>query len=274
MDYRQFNEFWDSIGDFIGSYGPTICVIVGGIGLATLPTLPYGINWYDKIVYLKLSMVISVIFLYIVGAVISNSRNKDFWRIQNRIEQLEEIIKSFGENIFKIWELRLSVIANDLELGHSERVSIYNFENDKFVMLGRYSMNPTFNTSGRGVYPANQGCIQKAWCEGFAEVQDLPDPDNNYQDYKDCLKNDWSINNSVVDKLSMKSRSFVGIAIDDVKGINKAAVIIFESIKSNGLNTDKIKSSFDKSIGNEIKLLIDILKPLEPSPDIAKKGGF
>jgi metal-dependent HD superfamily phosphatase/phosphodiesterase len=60
----------------------------------------------------------------------------------------------------------------------------------------------------------------------------------------------------------------------DDTGLNKSAVIVFESLKENGLDPETLDHGMKGVNGQALVNLMRALKHMEPSVSLAKKMGF
>ncbi|MFF0944162.1 hypothetical protein ACFYE2_08030 [Kocuria sp. CPCC 205300] len=115
----------------------------------------------------------------------------------------------------------------------NHRISLYRHCDGKFRLLARYSKNPTYQHSGRSMYPDNQGLIGQCWTEGKKHVRNLPaDPDKWVE--RAVVKYKFSVDEAR--KIRMKSRSMMGVRLDC--GHTRAVptgVIIVESMDPGGM---------------------------------------
>ncbi|MGN7977454.1 hypothetical protein ACTJJ4_07755 [Microbacterium sp. 22195] len=72
------------------------------------------------------------------------------------------------ENALRIMLVRLAEYCG--LTGQSDRLSVYYFHDDEFVMVARHAKNPRLAKRGRVRYPAGQGVIGKAWEEDHGQA--------------------------------------------------------------------------------------------------------
>lgn len=173
------------------------------------------------------------------------------------------------------WRLSqlLKRISCDLKLDQStQRVSVYKHdkETNQFIMLGRYSSNPTYSNDGRVCYPDNEGVISMAWKEGEAilEISSNPRILEKYCSEHYLLS---SIPKDVVKKFAMKSVYYSGHAVSDVRG-DRIAVVIWES-------TRKIKTTIRtheqlKVVAKDVSVFIVDNAKTEPSLSFAREESL
>jgi len=130
--------------------------------------------------------------------------------------------------------LHLSNKVSDLQ--DKERVSLYLFNSDEFILVGRHSLHPNFLERNRIKFPSGEGCISDAFLNGSVSVS-LPENHKEYLDY--CVKH-FNMQRNLIKEQRMKSRDFYGEAISD--GKRRIGVILFESQKKGILNINELST--------------------------------
>jgi hypothetical protein len=221
-------------------YWPQACLIIGSIGLTEFGSASdikkENIKWFRSPI--GITFTTSAI-LNIVGTIASLERTKRIDTLEQEVADLEDLLGT-QLNYPLVFEARLQKIANDLGLKDTERISIYRHnQQDKFILIGRYSESPSYIKRGRSAYPDDEGCIGTAWNNGEAFDDNLPDPDNDISSYVNELKKRWNINKQTSRGFIMKSRNYAAYAIKESSSPGKRiAVIVFESTQINKLDKD------------------------------------
>lgn len=280
-DHRRLRRpgLFGWLGDKCDEYWPVLLVATAGVGLVFLRDF-VSVVWGKPELSLLNVGTFSVVVIIVVGFVAGNvaifRRNALAGHLSAENAQLQGLIRGFGDDYFDIWRAKLGHMAKTLNFTDHERISLYRFSeaDKKFLMIGRYSEGPAFNETGRGIYPASEGCIAKAWQNGEGIVEDLPDPRGASEEYLDIMRQEWGIDAATVHRFKMKSRSIAAFAIRDRSDLYRIAVIVFESTEPKALPIVALRELVDGHTGREISHLIEILRPLEPSLDLARKGGF
>ena len=172
--------------------------------------------------------------------------------------------------------MSLYPIADQLGFRGSDRISLYRYDSGNFVMIGRYSEQPEFKAPGRAIYPAAQGVIGQAWrsAAGRAFVNNLPDPEADLEAYKEQNARLFGFPMEVVDGLRMRSRTIGAYVLKDWNGLGRAAVLVFESLEPNRFADDELAEIAAGLHGEQLSLLLNVMKPQEPSPLLARSKGF
>jgi hypothetical protein len=216
--------------------------------------------------------------LTIVTSIISWAVKPTHNALRARILQLEATLQSSRRDYFSIFDGLLMNLAHEMEFSFEERISLYLIDRSVFIMIGRYSKSPNYKTKGRGQYPKDQGCIGEAWSKGECFLAGTPSYADNKSAYVKKMAS-YNIDEQTVDSLTMKSRSIAALAIRNRQGDSVEAVIVFESMKSNALNTRQILDKErllkeTKAISKVIALFVETYRALEPNADYATTEGF
>lgn len=188
--------------------------------------------------------IVGLTFLFILISIENKKAVEEFEKevlgYKTKINDLEssysEIIKSNGE----LFNSYLKLILRNLDFKHTERISVYKVFDNQFILIGRSSMNPLLKTNGRNNYPIKEGFICKGWEEIDYRVSNLPDPTiNQGDDYYNAVNAIKYIERGVVDSINMKSRSYFVYRIDGYED-EPTAIVVFESLKPDGLDFEKI----------------------------------
>ncbi|NYD91640.1 hypothetical protein [Sphingomonas melonis] len=283
-DNTAFLRFTRELQGAFVEYGPTVLVALCGIGWAVFrdyllkPTVPE--TWPHFLV--RLAAVVALSAAGIIGAMLTYKRSgsiralkSEKSELEKQVEQSQEQLVSLVRNAREAWRHRLAHIAQAMTLPNSFRISIYRYSasTDTFNMLGRYAAIPRYNATGRGVYTADSGCIGAAWesadMESFAE--NLPADPEEY--IKENCEN-WGFDDETARNLTMKSRSIYAYTVMDAMGIDRIAVIVFESTDTNAANKDDLRKAVTANYRRQLLSDLESLKFIEPSPDLASRKGF
>lgn len=210
-----------------------------------------------------------VLFISIIGVAYSKKRKKDLGLLNEkkrelenellqsnvRIERLTNSLDEFQQDLFSLraehqvllYDASTSYLLHLSEkvckLQDKERVSLYLFNSDEFILVGRHSLHPTFSQKSRIKFPSDQGCISQAFFEGKVSVT-LPEHHKDYVEY--CVQNFNMARSSIKDQ-RMKSRDFYGEAIFD--GKKRIGVILFESQKPGVLKANELSQIISEHTG-------------------------
>ena len=174
---------------------------------------------------------------------------RDNINIEQKIEYIESDYYRLCSNI-----LRNSFSQNFFDLtDNNGRISLYKHESDKFVLLGRYSNNPTYNEKGRGNYSSKEGFISLGWEKKEFKIDGIPEYTNKGSDYINHIRNNCNINSGTISKMRMRSRSYYVYRFDNEDSRKPLGIIVFEKLSSNSIDTDIINKQ------EEIKDIISSL---------------
>jgi hypothetical protein len=182
--------------------------------------------------------------------------------LSNKIIQLENDIEELNSDFISLFNTQIAVIFYKLSFGANERISIYKHENDKFIILGRYSSNPVYTKIREKIYPDNEGFIQLAWENESGEhyIDNIPEPKNgNIKDYLNVICSSCSINKERVKSMRMRSRNYYSKSLNDITGMKRNAIIVIESTDIQKLNREKISEILGEQEKN-LTIFMDKMK--------------
>jgi hypothetical protein len=259
-------------------YWPTLFIAIAGVGWVFAKDFvaesPLEETWPHFAV--RIVVAIALTSIGVAGAVGAYKRSGEIRALKDDVRSLQASLDSLTNDTREAWRLRLAEIYGDLELDGSFRINLYRFSRQTrvFNMIGRYARIEQYNQTGRGVYPAQIGCIGAAWesADGEAWVDDLPDPSDAEYVRLSCER--WGFDEDTVRALTMKSRSIYAFAIWDQRNVDRIAIIVFESLNSKAADAERLRQAVRGRIGQRIVTDLETLKFIEPSPDLAKEKGF
>lgn len=224
--------------------------------------------------------IIIIILIFLIGWFQTNSKKFEMQKLQNELEQHKGLVESHDveKNKLKITindlatkielmdnylevlpELIVKYLSLELKLTYTDRISLYNydFSEELFVQIGRYSVNPEFTKKGRPTYPKDKGFIKNSWQNGSYNIENLPSFEDEPKKYLDTVSHKSKLDKKIIKELSMKSRSYFCSNLINSK--HKAVgVIVIESIKP---QLPYSEEQFNKFLQNPFsQLLIEIIE--------------
>ncbi|KQR21704.1 hypothetical protein [Microbacterium sp. Leaf151] len=153
----------------------------------------------------------------------------------------------------------LRYIASHCRTGaNSDRVSVYYFHEDRFVMLARHALHPAFRGAGRSEYPAEQGAIGDAWSRGSIAME-LP---TSRKQWERTLVSKHGYTSEQAASLSMHS---VGIAALRIEIHHRAVgVIVFESTEEDRVNQTTLETASESKLFAALSELVSVAALLTP----------
>lgn len=232
--------------------------------LLTLKTSLFWLQQYTP--WVLLSAIIMSLYGGIGGAL--NSRKKDIKikDLQSKVDKNKNLSNKFEEAQQAIDYLQvkqeklvydtnsdyLGFLSNDqLSYNDSERISLYLYNGNEFILAGRYSKNQEYSEISRSSFPDSEGCIGQTWKNGGKYFIELPTEDKAYYDF---LKNNLSIDKCTVKRLRMKSHAYFSYALEE--GYRRIGIVLFESLKHGILKEDDLAILALSNAG----ILIEMLK--------------
>ena len=153
-------------------------------------------------------------------------------------------------------------LYNHWKFGYSDRISIYRYEGENFVQVGRYSKNIALRKDGRRKYPTNEGFIGKALHNGEFHIDRLPDYDEEPDKYINDVIKKAKINKGTIRNISMKSRSFFCKNLTNQVG-DPIAVVVIESLKGElPVSRNKLKEDLEGTLGQVLVTVIELNLPI------------
>lgn len=202
--------------------------------------------------------------------------------LESRIEDLEELTEGLLQDVEALTSGYLLTLAKG-PLGFrqgsdSERITMYTHDQGdnggSFIPFGRFSYNPVFGRKNRDRYPADQGCIAKAWLHGSHFDNDFPDPIADMSGYKDKCKREYNILPRVVTQLTMKSRLYYACRIMDSGNAKPLAVVVIEATDPKRYTQEELKVIFEDNEREYMTRLVEVLGPRLPKISETREKGF
>jgi hypothetical protein len=142
--------------------------------------------------------------------------------------------------------------------GNGDRVSVYYHHDKQFVMLARWSQNPTFNSPGRGTYPVGQGAIGDAW-DASSVVAELP---GSRVRWNQSLEKNHGFPPGTAETLKMHSQSIAAQRI--ATNGDAAGVIVFESTVKQRASRETLDALVDSKLYGALCELVATVAMLTP----------
>lgn len=205
-------------------------------------------------------------------------KDADIARLSRKLSRVEEELQ-ISQSKFALYEQMLSRILSNvairLNLSSEDRVSIYKREGTTFVLLARHSRNPKFHESKRrAVYPADQGCIARAWEHGEHEITGLPDPRQSPPNYVEAQHKRCNVPLDVASEFTMKSRSYAAFALRHLTIDQPRAVLVFESTNPSRMTVHSCSPVLNDGGRALLEQFLHVFQELEPSPALASEAGY
>ncbi|PPF82620.1 hypothetical protein C5E07_13060 [Pseudoclavibacter sp. RFBJ3] len=144
---------------------------------------------------------------------------------------------------------------------HSERVSVYFYQRDKFVMIARYSMSPELEVPGRGTYPVQQGVIGAAWNSTHGTLVQVYSPNERLWDEKHI--DDFGFDNATIEVLTMRPRVVAAMRIEeDGKSVG---MLVFESAERSRIGQHTLDKAADSRVFEALSDVVSVCAPSTPS---------
>ncbi|MFD4957890.1 hypothetical protein [Microbacterium sp. NPDC058389] len=201
------------------------------VTLGTISSLVWGV-YGEKAVW---AFWVAVVLL--IAAVIAQLalQRPTYMKLSADYDQLKESTDAERENLKADSAAKANALGQAMQVllrnlaehcnadANNDRVSVYYFYDDRFVMLSRYSLHPDYKRAARKEYPTNQGAIGEAWSVGSAVIT-LPKTRANWER---SLVSKYGYSRAEAQALRMHSTSIAArrVEVDH----NAVGVIVFES---------------------------------------------
>ena len=152
------------------------------------------------------------------------------------------------------------------------RLSLYINDEDeeRFVPCGRYSPDPTLKRKGRTSFPHREGCIWKAWENGYHFDNAIPnDTDGNFSAYQN---KHYDVPIGTSRSLKMRPALIAGHRIPGQNG-DVLGVVIFEALDSNGFANVSVKPLLEDA-SQDLSIMVQALWDYIPKPSDAEEAGL
>lgn len=272
------DDGFHKIADFMSDSWPEMLNILPALLLALwgglITQLPEWLKWVIPAVATVI-MVVSYIFIF--------KKNKSLTKCEATIEEQgrkiqaqESSLEKFGQENAALFNYVLYILSKNIGLKDTDRISVYKKSREKFVTIGRYSLNPNYSDIRRSSIPTSEGFIGKALVNGECLVVGIEEPYKKKKDspYNEKIKSCCNITDDVLEAIRMKSRFYYCKALTDQTGMERTSVIVIESTNANRFTreeiTAKIRPEEDKIQAFVEKCRFSPVKDIE----IAKKEGF
>lgn len=263
-----------NILDRIWIWAPLATRIFGAICFASLELMDNGC-W-------KTISFVSGILIFGFGEFWGSKREKDIKVHMDRVKLLENNNNSLTDrlaiyqySIKSVIDISVLSIYEAVKLNNTSRINLYLHDGHAFYLIARYSENEIYKKySKRVVYPADQGCIAKAWELGEYLKNDLPDFKKLPDDYHKISQNHFSMPTEVSESLTMKCRSILGIRINNTQTKDNLAVIILESTEVGQFDLKLIEQIKKFTVWKSMCSFLEINKNMIPKPSDASVKGF
>ncbi|KTS14403.1 hypothetical protein [Microbacterium testaceum] len=148
---------------------------------------------------------------------------------------------------------------------NSDRVSVYYFHDDRFVMLARFALHPDFRGAGRAEYPASQGAIGDAWSRGSIAME-LP---TSRKQWERALVAKHGYTSEQAAALAMHC---VGIAALRIEVDRRAVgVIVFESTEPDRVSQATLETAKESKLFAALSELVSVSALLTPRGETLAK---
>jgi len=252
----------DLWAELVAAFGTAGLGLAGGAVESGKVAIPFGFQISQP--HLAWAST-GVLLVGVIGVIWRRQRmvvlKREFEESSSRLRRTESAVSAFTRQ-------ELHFLSAKLGHSSSERISLFCKTDDAFMLIGRHSANPTYNSQPMQSYPTTEGCLGQAWREGTSEALGLPDPRTDLEGWVTAQQS-LNLPRARALSLTMKSRSYVAFRIEpgnsryDRRAITPLGVIVFESEQVVGgatkLDPSELKKALKGVDGERIRSLLDQL---------------
>lgn len=271
----RLEEYGARTGAWLEEHGPAILFTLGAILLAIgggILTISPG--W--GIISFAVGAISTV-----GGHVADNRRRNELRTLRDENASLKDDVNDLQETLAEqtddyhdlVQHTLKGAVESVMDVGHTERASLFRVHDSGMVLVGRWSENHTYkNAEGEGVYPKGKGCIGKALEVGSAREDSLPSPDQDVEAYKNQQEDEWGISPEEIEDMTMRSRTYSAHRLRNHRA-EEYAVLVLESTEAGGFSEEEVEQIVDEH-GEHLVDMLERLEHIEPDPALAAQEGF
>jgi len=230
-------------------------------GAASLSFIIWGVNGG--------SAWTSGFWLFLLGLALAGAaflaefvvQNPSYMKLSQLREDAERRASKKSDALERAVEILLVRLGQYCKLeGHSDRLSVYAFHDDRFFMVARHSKSPVFRARRRESYPADEGAIGKAWAadQGQALVN-MP-----------AARDAWNrsakrqgISDEAIDGMKMRSLGLGGHRLE--AGDRSVGVLMIESTTYGRIQQEHLDKLQESHIVATIAELVEAFALMTPA---------
>lgn len=226
--FKGFKSFFKGLKQKPSSIFLALLTIMLGV--------PLFQDWIKKhpIIYIIFLVLLAIVFLWDIQGQGDKilKKEEEIEKLTKEIDEANSYNEMLLQSLISIPNDFLELVFEELKFNPSERISLYTFRDNEFVIAGRYSNVKPLMTKGRPTYPEGEGYIGKAWKEPDSldtyYKDNLPDYKSEMTEYIKVVKNETGMAQKVIKGLTMHSRCYY---IKIVRSYNEpVGIIVLESL--------------------------------------------
>lgn len=228
-----------------------------------------GYTWQDC----NFCLVMIGLAMFAASLVLGYKKNKDIETLQQtrkELAALQHTHQKINDEYYALCSDYIKIIFQSFFTANVHthaRVSIYKHKGTHFTLLGRCSDNPKYNKRGLQTYPDDEGFIALGWQQKTYAIHGIPEWQHKGANYIKYMKGKCHIKEDRLRKLTMHSRSFYVLRLDNPDGAQPHGIVVFETINDTPIDTEPIDAVFNKHT-KQIIAFIKTMKTLDKTPAI------
>lgn len=141
---------------------------------------------------------------------------------------------------------------------NTDRASVYDFHDERFIMLARWSIHPDYARPGRGEYPTGQGAVGEAWDHTSAVIV-LPDTRGRWEQR---LISQHGFHATEASGLLMHCQSIAALRLE--ANHHAVEVLVFESLDPLGSTQDRLDVATGSKLFATLRELVGAVASMTP----------
>lgn len=222
--------------------------------------------FYNNINAFKYNWAIWIVAVitFLIGWVQTNHQKDSIIEIRRKLYRAENERDHLRNDKESIPYEVIKSLYNHWKLGYQDRITIYRYDLEHFVPVGRYSQNRELKKRGREKYPKNEGYISECWHSGYFYIDSLPnfkDKDKE-KEYIEKVAEESKMKKGELRNISMKSRTYFCKNLMDSNGLS-IAIIVVESLKEKlPVDEKQLTEDINGFMGQVLTTTVEVNLPL------------
>lgn len=237
-----YPEYRTELFTFVGTYLFFIC----GLKSNSTSIVIFNKTWEEITPFIILLACI-ITLVSVMFSILAKQKKNNLKEYKKAFEDMKERVDSIKSEYYRLCSDNLKFLFQEFfeNSGGNGRVSLYKHLDNKFVLMGRFSINPAYNKKGREIYSDNEGLINIGWEKGQVKLSNIPTWVGNGREYKSFIRKYCEISDSTLKMIGMKSCSFFIKRIENEDARNPLGIIVFEQMQPCEINSDAIENILD-----------------------------
>lgn len=237
-----YPEYRAELFTFIGTY----LFFISGLKSNSTDIVVFNKTW-EEITPFIIFLACIITLTTIVLSILAKRKKKNLQEYKEAYENLQERLDTIKSEYYKLCSDNIRFLFQDFfeNSRGNGRVSLYKHTENKFILMGRFSINPAYNRKGREIYSDNEGLINVGWEKGCVKLFNIPAWVGNGREYKSAIRKHCEISDNTLKLISMKSCSFFIKRIESEDARNPLGIVVFEQLQSSEIDSKSLEDILD-----------------------------